>query len=214
MLNLLLPGTPTTYYGEEIGMSDNRNLSLEQVRDKNALTPAHLADWRQWTRDPERTPMQWRAQGGGFTTNSTPWLPVHANAQHGISVEAQSSAGAGVESHLSVYRKLAEIRRIDSFRGATMRRGLVSETLYSFTRGGNQTDRYLIALDLRRDWGGGRKSYDLSSLALEEHAAALVVLVHSSHSPVESVLRLGRITDWLSVALFPGEAFVAKLIRA
>lgn len=45
MMLLMLPGTPITYYGEEIGMRDHR---ADLVR---------LSD----TRDPCRTPMQWDA---------------------------------------------------------------------------------------------------------------------------------------------------------
>jgi glycosidase len=41
MVTMLLPGTPITYYGEEIGMVDGK---LESPNDK---------------RDPSRTPMQW-----------------------------------------------------------------------------------------------------------------------------------------------------------
>ena len=44
MVYMLLPGTPITYYGEEIGMT---NGVLESSTDK---------------RDPERTPMQWSSE--------------------------------------------------------------------------------------------------------------------------------------------------------
>ena len=44
MVYMLLPGTPITFYGEEIGMVDAK---LESPVD---------------FRDPERTPMQWSAE--------------------------------------------------------------------------------------------------------------------------------------------------------
>ena len=44
-LLLLLPGTPVTYYGEEIGMKDNGDMKI--MSDK---------------RDPCRSPMQWNNQ--------------------------------------------------------------------------------------------------------------------------------------------------------
>jgi alpha-glucosidase len=56
MLLLTLRGTPTLYYGDEIGMID---------------VPVHRYD--RDGRDPQRTPMQW-SRGGGFTTGE-PWLP-------------------------------------------------------------------------------------------------------------------------------------------
>jgi alpha-glucosidase len=54
MLLLTLRGTPTLYYGDELGMAD---------------VPVERYDFR----DGARTPMQW-ARNGGFTTGE-PWLP-------------------------------------------------------------------------------------------------------------------------------------------
>jgi alpha-glucosidase len=56
MLLLTLRGTPTLYYGDEIGMTDGPDSGHD---------PAG--------RDGERTPMQWTADGG-FSTGE-PWLP-------------------------------------------------------------------------------------------------------------------------------------------
>jgi alpha-glucosidase len=56
MLLLTLRGTPTIYYGDEIGMTD---------------VPINTADPA--GRDPERTPMQWDPTGG--FSDGEPWLP-------------------------------------------------------------------------------------------------------------------------------------------
>jgi alpha-glucosidase len=56
MLLLTLRGTPTLYYGDEIGMTD---VPIQRYDPDG--------------RDPERTPMQW-GRDGGFTTGE-PWLP-------------------------------------------------------------------------------------------------------------------------------------------
>lgn len=57
MLALLLPGTPTTYYGEEIGMEDNF-ISWEQTVDPKGVN-AGRRKYLNRSRDPERTPFQW-----------------------------------------------------------------------------------------------------------------------------------------------------------
>jgi len=53
MLLLTLRGTPTCYYGDEIGM-ENVPIPLEKVQDPPALNQAELAHIV--GRDPERTP--------------------------------------------------------------------------------------------------------------------------------------------------------------
>ena len=61
LLQLALPGPPTLYYGEEIGMVD------ASIPPDRALDPVG--------RDPERTPMHWdRSPGRGFSSGD-PWLP-------------------------------------------------------------------------------------------------------------------------------------------
>jgi glycosidase len=66
VLILTLPGTPVTYYGEEIMMTDVY-VPLDQRRD------AYFG------RDAERTPMQWDNSTNAGFTNSTPWLPLATN---------------------------------------------------------------------------------------------------------------------------------------
>ena len=57
IINLMLPGTAVTYYGEEIGM-ENAFLTWEETVDPQARNtdPQRYAEF---SRDPERTPLQW-----------------------------------------------------------------------------------------------------------------------------------------------------------
>lgn len=56
MLVLLLPGTAVTYYGEEIGMVDNYDISCDQAHDPQGCQDnVTLGN----SRDPQRTPFQW-----------------------------------------------------------------------------------------------------------------------------------------------------------
>jgi len=102
MLLLTLRGTPTLYYGDEIGM---RQVAIppERVRDpfeKNV--PGHGLG-----RDGARTPMQW--DGGAYAGFSAvePWLPVAEDAGT-FNLERQR-ADAG--SLFNLYRKLIALRR-------------------------------------------------------------------------------------------------------
>ena len=102
MLLLTLRGTPTLYYGDEIGMHDV-HIPPHRVQDpwEKNLPGRGLG------RDPERTPMQWSAEpSAGFTTGE-PWLPL-ADDYASANVQAQRG-DAG--SMLALHRALLELRR-------------------------------------------------------------------------------------------------------
>ena len=76
MLLLTLRGTPTCYYGDELGMQ-NVAVPPELMHDpKGKEHPEH-------SRDPERTPMQWESSpNAGFCPPEVrPWLPVAHDSQ-------------------------------------------------------------------------------------------------------------------------------------
>uniref|UniRef100_A0A8C3MP64 Glycosyl hydrolase family 13 catalytic domain-containing protein n=1 Tax=Geospiza parvula TaxID=87175 RepID=A0A8C3MP64_GEOPR len=76
MLLLTLPGTPVTYYGEEIGME---NIASENVSEEHATLP-------------EKSPMQWDGKvNAGFTEGNSSWLPVNSDYQS-VNVEVVSSS--------------------------------------------------------------------------------------------------------------------------
>ena len=101
MLLLTLRGTPTMYYGEELGM-ENVVIPKAEVQD-----PAEKNEpGKGQGRDPERTPMQWdSSHQAGFTTG-TPWLRL-ADDHARINVAALSQQAG---SMLSLYRALLTLR--------------------------------------------------------------------------------------------------------
>jgi alpha-glucosidase len=134
MLLLTLRGTPTMYYGDEIGMEDVP-IPPERVQDpfeKNV-------PGRGLGRDPERTPMQWDASpGAGFTTGD-PWLPLGAAE---VNVEA---ARADPRSILALYRLLLALRRAEPDLAVGRVALLEAEgDVLAYTRG----DGFVVALNL------------------------------------------------------------------
>jgi alpha-glucosidase len=100
MLLLTLRGTPTCYYGDELGMHDVP-IPPEKIYDpRGKFSPEH-------GRDPVRTPMQWDASPhGGFST-AEPWLPLPNDySRFNVAVESKDE-----HSLLSLFRKLLELRR-------------------------------------------------------------------------------------------------------
>ncbi len=105
MLLLTLRGSPTTYYGEEIGM-ENVAIPPDRLQDPQALNQPQIGDIV--GRDPERTPMQWDSgPNAGFTSpDVAPWLPLPADyAERNVAVEEQDP-----DSMLSLYRALSRLR--------------------------------------------------------------------------------------------------------
>jgi alpha-glucosidase len=101
MLLLTLRGTPTMYYGDEIGMHDVP-IPPDQIKDPYEKNVPGLG----LGRDPVRTPMQWNGEeNSGFTTGK-PWLPLADDYQR-INVAIQREEPASL---LNLYRRLIELR--------------------------------------------------------------------------------------------------------
>jgi glycosidase len=87
-----LGGTPIVYYGEEIGMEDlpKDKLTFEECQDTHGKKYGEN-EYSKYSRDYERTPMQWAPSSNGeFSRNNniTPWLPLHPNvAQINVQVD-------------------------------------------------------------------------------------------------------------------------------
>ena len=136
MLLLTLRGTPTLYYGDEIGIAD-ADVPPEQQRDPQGLRGGE-------SRDPARTPMRWDGSALAGFSEGMPWLPI-GPAVGTINVAAQRGDPA---SMLSLYRRLLELRRrepalsIGGYRALVARRGVLS---YLRSHDGRN---YAVALNL------------------------------------------------------------------
>ena len=92
------------YYGQELGM-----VTTDPVRKEDVKDPIGLIGWpANKGRDGERTPMQWTAaHNAGYSTSTTPWLPVPFSAST-INVATEDTSP---DSLLNWYRKLIALRR-------------------------------------------------------------------------------------------------------
>jgi alpha-glucosidase len=102
MLLLTLRGTPTIYYGDELGMRDVP-IPFEEVQDPQGL---NMPD-KNLSRDPARTPMQWDAGEYAGFSKTKPWLRLNATSKK-INVEKQKN---DPESPLALYRRLIQLRQ-------------------------------------------------------------------------------------------------------
>jgi alpha-glucosidase len=139
MLLLTLRGTPTLYYGDEIGMRQVV-IAPEQVRDPFEKNVPGIGVGR----DGCRTPMQWDATAcAGFST-ARPWLPLaDDHVQENV---ARLEADCG--SILNLYKALIALRKETSqlVRGAY--RPIAAEGDVLLYRRECEGDELVVALNL------------------------------------------------------------------
>jgi alpha-glucosidase len=102
MLLLTLRGTPTLYYGDEIGMRQVA-IAPDQVRDPFEKNVPGIGVGR----DGCRTPMQWNATLNAGFSIGTPWLPLSDEFRH----ENVVNLDADARSILSLYKALIRLRK-------------------------------------------------------------------------------------------------------
>lgn len=102
LLLLTLRGTPTVYYGDEIGMRDVP-IPFEEVQDPQGL---NMPD-KNLSRDPSRTPMQWNTSPNAGFTEGKPWLRLARDFAR-ENVERQEE---DTYSMLTLYRRLIKLRQ-------------------------------------------------------------------------------------------------------
>jgi len=139
MLLLTLRGTPTCYYGDELGMQ-NGYVPPDLLYDPQGKdNPEH-------SRDYERTPMQWdsTANAGFSAPGVTPWLPAADDyPTYNVAAEQQ-----GPRSFLTLTRTLLNLRRslpaltLGSYQSVDQE----NDTCFVYQRE-YEDQRYLIALN-------------------------------------------------------------------
>jgi alpha-glucosidase len=192
MLLLTLRGTPTTYYGEEIGM-ENVPIPLELVQDPPAVNQPEIA--HVVGRDPVRTPMQWDGSpNAGFAAAGVaPWLPVAGDYAERNVARQEGDPG----STLSLYRALARLRRAEPALHAGEYRSLDAgaEDVFAYLRTAPGADRFLVVLN----FGAGSHTLDLGQVG---RRATIAVGT--------DVQRLGRV-NLGSLAVDPNEGLVLRV---
>lgn len=103
LLLLTLRGTPTMYYGDEIGMQQVA-ITPERVRDPLEKRVPGIGIGR----DGCRTPMHWNATAHAGFTSDEPWLPLAEDCVR----KNVETLDADQQSILSFYRAMIELRKV------------------------------------------------------------------------------------------------------
>jgi alpha-glucosidase len=174
MLLLTLRGTPTIYYGDELGMID-AVIPYEQQQDPWGLNVPGLG------RDGCRTPMQWdTTANAGFSppAAATTWLPLSADWED----RNVARHLAVPDSMLNLYRSLLRYRK-DSMplQIGTYRQVDAPEGCLAFERAGGQ-DRLLVLLNFTNN--------ELSVTTDDRGSVALSTYLDRSGEAVDSTVAL------------------------
>ena len=174
MLLLTLRGTPTLYYGDELGML-NVPIPASGIQDPFEKNVPGLG----LGRDPCRTPMQWDSSPNAGFSDAEPWLPVSDD----YSVVNVQSQDEDPQSILVLHRRLLGLRRshralsVGSYEPVAM-----TGDLLAYVRKSHDV-RFLVALNL------GEEPHDLSLHSLG--AVGRVVL--STYLDREDLTQVGDI---------------------
>ena len=190
LLLLTLRGTPTIYYGDELGLP-NAEIRPDQVRDPWGLVEPGQG------RDPGRSPMPWDGSpNGAFTTPDVdPWLPL-APGHKTTNVALQREDPASL---LSMTRRLLELRRGHPALAEGVHRSMdgTPDGTFCFVRsidGSEGAPAVLVALNLT---GEPRR------VELDPGTGRVIEGTHPD--------RLGVTVDTASVDLRPDEGLVIEL---
>ncbi|MDP4247303.1 MAG: alpha-amylase family glycosyl hydrolase, partial [Bacteroidota bacterium] len=140
MLLLTLRGTPTMYYGEEIGMRDVP-IPFGEVQDPQGL---NMPD-KNLSRDPARTPMQWdNSRHAGFT-GGKPWLRLDkVFGRDNVQVQQNDRY-----STLTLYKRLIDLRTQEaSLRAGRYQPVYSDKQMLAYIRQSEDADAFLIVLNL------------------------------------------------------------------
>lgn len=204
MLLLTLRGTPTTYYGEEIGMEDV-SVSYNDTQDPKGINYGQ-ARYQAVSRDPERSPMQWNNEtNAGFSNASHTWLPVNP---HYPTRNVQEEKLSKNTTHLKVYRELALLRDEPAFRYGFFQFADVTPSILSYLRTAIDRAGYLVVIN----FGNTTISHAFSAPTVNVTEATVKVV--TSDAANEGRFVKGATVSLTSLSLKAGDGVVFELPRS
>ncbi|XP_022429650.1 neutral and basic amino acid transport protein rBAT [Delphinapterus leucas] len=183
MLVFTLPGTPITYYGEEIGMRNILATNLNETYDVDTLL--------------SKSPMQWdNSSNAGFSEGNHTWLPTSSD-YHTVNVDVQKTQP---RSALKLYQELSLLHANEL---------LLSRGWFCYLRNDNHSVVYTRELDgIDRVFLMVLNFGELSLLNLKEMISDIPTRVRirlSTNSAYE-----GREVDTHAITLDKGEGLILE----
>ena len=170
-LLLTLRGTPTIYYGDELGLADV-TIPPDRIQDPWAKQEPDAS----FNRDRARTPMQWSGAANAGFSQAEPWLPLSEDWQ----TRNVTSLWHDDQSILPHHRALLQLRRRHpALRTGSYSQVLVDDGVFVFARE-LDGERLIVALNFRSE------PRQIAADALPSQLLSLLEPLLSTHGPRET----------------------------
>uniref|UniRef100_A0A0K2TSQ6 alpha-glucosidase n=1 Tax=Lepeophtheirus salmonis TaxID=72036 RepID=A0A0K2TSQ6_LEPSM len=183
MIFMLLPATPITYYGEELGMLD-----IETIGSSNIVG---------------KSPMIWsKEEGAGFTYNSsvTPWMRI-MDGYEDLNVECQVK---DPDSYYSFYKALAKLRLSDAILQGEFNSKVIDGEVftYSVVKKGNPGILVIV------NFGEAESDSDISKFKFMPDSGSVLLGTNTSSTDHVGVTKV----NFDSIKLRPKEGMVISFV--
>ncbi|XP_026814535.1 maltase A3-like isoform X1 [Rhopalosiphum maidis] len=187
MLQMLLPGTPVIYMGDELGMT-NTYLRDDQILNKQLFI----------RREAGRTPFQWDSSPqAGFSNKTKTWLPINPNY---VTVNVKSERNAK-RSHLKIFKEIENLRKLEIFCTGNLELYEISEYVFAFSRSNTSSKTYFIVINL---------GSELENINLQKFKKSLFPKLVVKISSLYAEQNNGDIVSAKSFTLRPSAALVLE----
>ncbi|XP_076447118.1 alpha-glucosidase-like [Babylonia areolata] len=201
LLLLTLRGTPTTYYGDEIGMEDIF-VSYNDTQDPAGINYGPDR-YQEVSRDPERSPMQWDSTlNAGFSNHTPTWLPLNPDYPTRNVQDQRNSTNV---TNIQVYRELSTLRDEPAFRYGFFEFADVTPSILSYLRSAVGYPKFLVAIN----FGNTTVSHDFSGPPVNVGQGKVRLV--TSEAANEGHFAKGKTVALTSVSLAPGCGIVLEL---
>lgn len=159
------------YNGDEIGMTDYRDIAWDDTTDPWACN-SNPIDFKALSRDPSRTPFQWDGSlNAGFTGGGKPWIPINTNYTE-INLELEMKAES---SHYKFYKELLRLRKTEAFVDGDFESKPMTYNVFGFSRSFDD-ETFVILINL----GGTNMSVNVNDLTAKLEDESEIVLASPS----------------------------------
>jgi len=216
LMNVLLPGTPIVYYGDEIGMTGHL-YELSKNNTKDPYVAANCKDddtscYLKKSRDPMRTPMQWTD-----TAEPNSWLPyLNANRSFNVKAEEEMSVEDKMikRNPLELFKRLTALKKFPAFSEGQLFYPWQDEEIFAFMSKHEEEEyAYLVAMNIGSSASEDPMNLDFTSVWPEMPEKGLLYTMAGPGQGINNTYQYEKDTHihMSDIELYPYQGLVVEL---